>query len=124
MMQHEAIRIDGDFDVAIARNLLRRKAAEQNWRPIFRARAAAALTAMANLMLCEKTEGALDIALVERGERSGVELQGLFCWPDNRYIWLDEMRNRLAPVVDEMEIRDTPTGPCITVWIWLPLGKC
>jgi hypothetical protein len=118
-MASETIRIEGPFDVAIARNRLRRKIADQGWVPTFRARAAAALTAMAELILFSQTVGTVDMDIIGRDNKTGVELSGSVSWPDSRYIWLDEARSRLARVTDELEIADTPDGPRIIVRIWV-----
>jgi hypothetical protein len=118
-MASETIRIEGPFDVAIARNRLRRKIADQGWVPTFRARAAAALTAMAELILFSQTVGTVEMDIIGRDNKTGVELGGSVSWPDSRYIWLDEARSRLARVTDELEIADTPDGPRIIVRIWV-----
>jgi hypothetical protein len=118
-MASESIRIEGPFDVAIARNRLRRKVADQGWVPTFRARAAAALTAMAELILFSQTIGTIDMEIISRDDKIGVELGGSVSWPDSRYVWLDEARSRLARVTDELEISDSSDGPRIIVRIWL-----
>ncbi|MBN1285268.1 MAG: hypothetical protein JXB47_07715 [Anaerolineae bacterium] len=118
-MPAESIQIEGPFDVAIARNRLRRKVAEQGWMPTFRARAAAALTAMAELILFSQACGSIDMSIVDREGKTGVELAGGVSWPDSRYVWLDEARSRLARVTDELEIVDTPDGPRIVARVWL-----
>ena len=45
------IPVQGTFDVALARNMLRKQVAERGWVPSFRARAAAALTALTEIVL-------------------------------------------------------------------------
>jgi hypothetical protein len=118
-MDARAMRIQSAFDLAIARNTLRRKIAERDWKPLFRARAAAALTAMADLILVAQTEGVIKMDIVEKNGRNGIRLGCDFVWPDSRYIWLDEARSRLSRVTDEMEIQDTPNGPRITAQVWV-----
>ncbi|MBN1285154.1 MAG: hypothetical protein JXB47_07140 [Anaerolineae bacterium] len=118
-MTSDTIQINDDFDVSLARNVLRRKVAEQNLKPTFRARAAATLTAMGRLLLAAETQGSIHIAMADRSGMPGIKLECRFAWPDNRYLWLDEARTRLSRVSDELEISDTEEGPCITVWVWL-----
>ncbi len=122
-MTTETLEIRNDFDLAIARSALRRKAAERRWHPRFRARATAALGAMANLILAAQSQGAIDIGILEYDSKAGVEFTSSFRWPDNRYVWLVEVRGSLVRVADEMEIRDTTEGPHITIRVWLLQGE-
>lgn len=118
-MAGESIQISDNFDVSLARNVLRRKVAEQNLKPTFRARAAAALTAMGQLLISANTQGRISIEVTEQNTTPGIKLSCHFAWPDNRYLWLDEARTRLSRVSDELEISDTAEGPCIVLWVWL-----
>ncbi len=119
-MMSQVIQIQDQFDVAIARSVVRRKAAERDWMPLFRARAAAALTAMASLLLAQQMTGSLDIDVIDQAGRAGMALQCSFPWTDNRYTWLDEVRSRLGKVADELEIHDDGQGLVVTVRLWLP----
>ncbi len=115
----EQFRIHGTFDIAIARNNLRRQAAERGWKPFFRARVGAALTAMARLLLTVQNEGIIQMDIIERDNQPGMVLRCAFEWPDSRYSWLDEARIRMERVVDEIEVEDTDQGPAITVRVWV-----
>jgi hypothetical protein len=114
------IPVQGTFDVALARNMLRKKVAERGWLPSFRARAAAALTALTELVLLSQTPAVLNINMVEPGGPNvGIELVCEIHWRTAKEVWLEQARVRLTRAADEMEIDDDGTSTNIIARIWL-----
>ncbi len=113
------IPVQGTFDVALARNMLRKKVAERGWLPSFRARAAAALTALTELVLLSQTPAVLNINMVEQGRPIGIELVCDIHWRTAREVWLDQARQRLSRACNELVIKEEGDTTHIIVRIWL-----
>jgi hypothetical protein len=114
------IPVQGTFDVALARNMLRKKIAERGWLPSYRARAAAALTALTELVLLSQTPAVLNINMVEQGNPNvGIELVCDIHWRAAKDVWLEQARMRLTRAANEMEIDDSGTTTHIVARIWL-----
>lgn len=68
--------IQGTFDVARARNILRLKIAQQGWTPFYQAKAAAALTALGELIL--STQPTLPVLVkisrIDQADAAGIKL--------------------------------------------------
>jgi hypothetical protein len=118
-MSQVSISIQGTFDVAKARNILRKEIAKQGWLPAFSARSAAALTEMTGLILLSRTSGVLDIQVVKQPGLSGIELGFNVHWWNDKEVWLDQARGRLRNMTDELEIHDNGHCPRIVARLWL-----
>ena len=91
------IPVQGTFDVALARNMLRKKVAERGWLPSYRARAAAALTALTELILLSQTPAVLNINMVEQPQpHMGIELVCDIHWRAAKDVWLEQAEVRLS----------------------------
>ncbi|MBN1966680.1 MAG: hypothetical protein JW910_18655 [Anaerolineae bacterium] len=112
------VPIHGTFDAALARNLLRKKAAEQNWRPNLRARATAALTALTEIVVLSQTPAMLDINVINRGGNTGIELVCEVRWVAAKQVWLDQANAWLARTTDELHITDGTDSARIAAIIW------
>lgn len=115
------IPVQGTFDVALARNMLRKKVSERGWVPSFRARAAAALTALTELVLLSQTSAVLHLDVVERApEATGIELVCEIHLRAAKSVWLEQTRLRLSRAASELEITEQENGVThITACIWL-----
>jgi hypothetical protein len=114
------IPVQGTFDVALARNMLRKQVAERGWMPSFRARAAAALTALTEIVLLSQTPAVLNIDVVDQGAPAvGIQLVCDIHWRAAKEVWLEQARLRLSRATDELQIRDEPDCTHITASIWL-----
>ncbi len=118
-MSQVAVPIQGTFDVAIARNALRRKIAESAALPALSARAAAALTAMAELILFSHSPGTIEITLIERPGAAGVELGCETNWVQNRQVWIGQAHRWLERVADEMQVMERPNGLYLIARVWI-----
>ncbi len=114
------IPVQGTFDVALARNMLRKQVAERGWMPSFRARAAAALTALTEIVLLSQTPAVLNINVVEQDPNAvGIQLVCDIHWRAAKDVWLEQARLRLTRATDELDIVDAPDCTHITASIWL-----
>jgi hypothetical protein len=114
------IPVQGTFDVALARNMLRKKVAERGWLPSYRARAAAALTALTELILLSQTPAVLNINMIEQPQpHMGIELVCDIHWRAAKDVWLEQAEVRLSRAADEMEIVDDGGSTHIIARIWL-----
>jgi len=114
------IPVQGTFDVALARNMLRKKVAERGWVPSFRARAAAALTALTEIVLLSQTPAVLNINIVDHGEPEiGIQLVCDVHWRAAKDVWLEQARLRLTRATDDLQIVDDSEATHIIASIWL-----
>jgi hypothetical protein len=114
------IPVQGTFDVALARNMLRKKVAERGWLPSFRARAAAALTTLTELVLLSQTPAVLNLNMVDPGGPNvGIELICEIHWHASREEWLEQARTKLTRAANEMEIKEQGAATLIIARIWL-----
>lgn len=116
--------ITGTFDIAVARNKMRKVAEQYNWPPAFRARASAALTVLAELVLFAHYPHAnsllLNINVLERGGQLGIEFvcdtsssaNGLFNSLSN------PARSQLERASDELDFCTGNGTNQITVRVW------
>lgn len=119
MPQAVNIPIQGSFDVAIARNMLRRKIAEQGWLPAFRARAVAALTVMTETILLSHTSAVILLTIYDQAQKPGIELSCDMRAETLKPVWLDQARRQLPRVTDEMEIVGHDQMPRIIARVWV-----
>jgi hypothetical protein len=115
--------IKGTFDIAMARNFLRQTAQGYNWPPQFRARASAALSALAELgLFAQPSNGSgfnLCIDILERGGIHGIE-----CSCEIRRItqtdnFANYARLQLERASDEVEFKQLAEMQQIKARVWL-----
>ncbi len=117
-MSPASIPIQGTFDAAVARNVLRKEVSEHNWVPAFRVRASAALTALTETILLSQTSAVLTIKTVERGGNLGVQLICDVNWHAAREVWLEQTRLRLTRAADDLRISEQNGSIRIEAWVW------
>ena len=94
-MSPQRIPINNVRDLVMARNALRKNLTEQGLnQPMVHARAAAAITAMAELILKAGATGILNMTIIETGERTGIELGCELSWLGGQLKTLANMRRR------------------------------
>lgn len=115
-----AALIQGPFDIAHARNMLRLKIAHCGWPLVFNVRAATILTVLGEFLLAmELSQPVLiRIASVEQPEKCGIELAVSFHRPEQQSAqwsvgW--QALERLA----EVEYHDLGRVMNVTISIWL-----
>ncbi len=113
------IPVQGTFDVALARNMLRKQVAERGWVPSFRARAAAALTALTEIVLLSQTPAVLNIEVMDQGQPIGIQLVCDIHWRAAKEVWQEQARLRLSRATDELQVVDEPDCTHIVASIWL-----
>lgn len=119
-MSQMSIPIQGTFDVAKARNALRKEIASQGWLPSFSARAAAMLTALTELILLAQASATLEIVVIHQRRSSGIEIGCDMHWLAAQQVWLEQVRRRLERLTDEFDIFDENSDhPRIVVRLWL-----
>lgn len=73
--------IKGTFDIAVARNRLRRTADANHWPPIMRARISAAMTTLAEIVMykgrSQPEQVMLKVMVINNGVQQGLEFQCL-----------------------------------------------
>jgi len=123
MMEGMRIPVQGTFDVALARNLLRKRVAEKGWQPAYRARASAALTALTELILLSQAPAVLDIDLVEERVKAGVRLVCEIHWRAAKGVLLEQARVQLSRAADELQIEDRPSMTRVVASVWIKEGE-
>jgi hypothetical protein len=103
------ILVHAEFDIARGCKMLRAHVAAQKWQPMVGARAAAALTAMGDLILNSHTRELVPVNLTiqNSGARTGIELGCSFYLPDNDTPEVREATERLVRATDELDIYET-----------------
>ncbi len=107
------------MDISTVRNVLRRRIAGPRYTPIFRARAAATLTALAEFILATEHSGVLDLVPLSRVRTNGIELR---CSMDTTEDWqrlCDRLIEQVSDVVDEIECFRSPAHLRIVARVWL-----
>lgn len=113
--------IQGTFDIAIARNTLRRKISGGNWTPTFNARAAAALTALGELILAvhHSTNVVLvNLVILEDHHQQGVEFSCDVRLPEHHGD-LNEPCQRLERACDTLETEEVGGHLYVSVKVWM-----
>jgi hypothetical protein len=98
------ISIISPVDIAVARNILRKRIAGAEWTPTCRARAAAILTIFAEFILGAHTSGVISVSVLKRESATGVALRSSVKATGDHQTSIDEMRSRLARVTDDAAI--------------------
>jgi hypothetical protein len=115
--------IQGTFDIAMARNVLRRTAQSYNWPPQFRARASAALSALAELGLFAQTSQAscfyLNVDVLNKSGNEGVEFSCEVKSSGQYNNYVNYARLQLERASDEIEVKQASGIEQIKVRVWL-----
>jgi hypothetical protein len=114
--------IEDNLDVPIARSVLRRTITQKRWKPTFVARAAAVLTAMAEILLFSEEGGVLEADFIDDPVAPGIVFACSLSWIDGKQVWVDQARSRLARVSDDLEIVKQGDHPRIYARLWLSKG--
>ena len=125
-MTTSTIPVQGTYDIALGRRTLRQKISNQRWEPTFNARAAAALTAMGELILLGGlgTIVPVTIRVFEESDLSGVEFSCSLDTAQMDNYRLDETMQRLVNVTDELNMQENGRGHRLTAQVWcLVKGK-
>lgn len=120
------IPVHGTFDIALGRRTLRQKIASQRWESAFNARAAAALTALGELILLGQPCALIPVTirLFHEPELSGVELSCSVDTAEMDSYRLDEAKRRLTNATDELDIQEDGRNHRVTAQVWcLVKGK-
>jgi hypothetical protein len=112
MSDMTTIPIQGTFDIALGRRTLREKVLAQGWKPSFNARAAAALTALGELILLASGGKSVPVTLrlVEDADDAGIQLSCQVNPTDVIADSLDQATERLDQATDDLQIEKTARG--------------
>ena len=119
-MSSTQIAIQSTFDVALARHQLRKQMAEEVWPPPYRARAAAALTTLTEIVLRSQTPAVLIISTLQKTDSLGLGLSCNIRWQAAQDDWLAQARHQLERAADQVEIADEAGHTRIDAYLWLP----
>jgi hypothetical protein len=100
------ISIRSRVDLTVARNVLRKRIAGDKYNPTFRARAAAVLTAMAEVVFASNAPGNLDMRMLSQGEKKGIEFH-LSLTGGNLEDYYQQFETETSSIVDEVELSST-----------------
>lgn len=114
------IPIQGTFDIARGRNLLRTQMANENWHPILWARGAALLTAIGELILSTQTTYAIPLevsTVVDQKHRElymscTVSLENLSCEMFNT------LEERIQRAADQIDVNRQLNRACIKAHLY------
>lgn len=114
------VPIQGTFDIAQARSALRLKVAQRRLPTVFNARAAAAVTALGELILAlNKSQPVLiKISTVDRGNVCGIELSTRFRIPEGKPPQWDDRKRSLERAATETFFDEDRDDVGITAYIW------
>jgi hypothetical protein len=115
------IQISGTFDIALARQHLRKLSEELNWSPTFRMRATAAFTALAEIAHFKDRQhqgpSVVYVHVVQQGSVYGVEFHA-----DSNLEMISReypvARWQLERVSDELEVEDGDATQHIVMRVW------
>jgi hypothetical protein len=119
------IPIQGTFDIARGRRTLREKVLAMGWKPSFNARAAAALTALGELILLSSAGKTVPVTLrmLEDADDPGILLSCQVNPTDVIADTLDQATERLDQASDDLQIEETSRGFRIAVQVRCYEGK-
>jgi hypothetical protein len=114
------IPIQGTFDIAKGRNSLRAHIAAQHWSPTFGARAAAALTALGELILQANKHNLVIVRMnvFEEGNEIGVQFTCTIQIPEGESAGLRQAEDRLSRAADQLEMQEIAHSVQITAGVW------
>ena len=115
------IQISGTFDIALARQHLRKLSEELNWSPTFRMRATAAFTALAEIAHFKDRQhqgpSVVYVQVIQQGGVHGVEFHA-----DSNLEMISReypvARWQLERVSDELEVEDGNSTQHIIMRVW------
>jgi hypothetical protein len=107
------------MDISTVRNLLRRRIGSSSYTPIFRARAVATLTALAEFVLTSKNQGTVEIIIINQSLRKGLALQSHITTSEDLQAHYDQLAQEISCVADEIECFIGQNHMGITARIWL-----
>jgi hypothetical protein len=110
--------IRSTIDITIARTVLRKRLAGQSWTPVFKAQVAAALTTIGEIFIMEHVSGTVNISTTTRGLMRGVELRSTLTYLQTLEDAMGEIKTKLAPITDEIELSHQDKLFSVIVRIW------
>jgi hypothetical protein len=116
-----SIQIQNALDITVARNQLRQKIVGKEWTPGFRARAATVLTALGELILRSRQPTVMEVTVVMGRGTWGVKLCCKL--PIDEQLRSEIVRQKLVPLVDEIQIHDKEGQLHTEACIWLSERK-
>jgi hypothetical protein len=122
-MPSTTLTINDAYDITVARNMLRKTADAYRWPPLFRARASAALTALAELVLFaqpQNSEGLrIDVDVTQNDTGVGIAFHCNALVPENAYMQHGLARFQLERATDELHINTVRDTQEITARLWI-----
>jgi hypothetical protein len=112
------IRVRTPMDIALARTLLRKRMPSNTWSPKFQAAASAAITSFTEVAVSTNTVCGLDIISLSQGSRRGVELRCLMAYSETLEVMLTQVKDQLAPVVNEIKLTHEGGNLRIIARLW------
>jgi hypothetical protein len=104
-------------DLTVARNVLRRRISGERYTPTFRARAAAVLTAMSELIFATNMQGSLDIRLVSQPDKKGIKFITTFVGNDLQ-AHCDKCAEEIKGIADEVEWSLATAHKTVVANVW------
>jgi hypothetical protein len=104
-------------DLTVARNVLRRRISTERYTPTFRARAAAVLTALSELIFATNAPGNLDIRTVSQPDKKGIKFITTFAGGDLQVI-RDQCSEEIKGVADEVEWSSGADRNSVVASVW------
>ena len=113
------IPVQGTFDIAKGRNSLRAHIAAQRWSPTFGARAAAALTALGELILNAQGQNLVIVRLnvIDEGEVKGVQF--VCNIQINDADTYENAAQRLQRAADDLDVREVAQNAQIVASVYV-----
>jgi len=109
--------IHNETEISAARYFLRRRIGGNKWTPNSRARAVAAMTAIAELLLTVGTSGNLHVSISHNGDQDILKLSCSSKLPDDQHI-IESISSRLQQVSNALEFSVTGSHAQISAKIW------
>ena len=115
------ILVHAEFDIARGCKLLRSYVAAQRWKPVFGARATAAMTALGDLILSSGTNALvpINITVVNAGDHVGIELGCNLYLPGSDRPEILEAKQRLARATSAIDVYETAGNFQITACLYV-----
>ncbi len=109
--------VSSTWDIAKARNELRKIVLGQNYPPVVCARAVAAVAALGELILSSGMTGTLEISIVARHGQQSVELNCKIPQKSKEHLSLETVQSQLTRAADAVEMREHDNQLDITVYL-------
>lgn len=111
--------IQGTFDIALARKVVRMRMASRRWSPLSNARVGAAVTALGELILLPEVAKPVAVKFDIIDQPCGVQLSCTIYASRQNGTLIDEARERLGRATDELDINPTSNGVHIQAHVWV-----